>query len=140
MDLRRLKALHGEIPRTLIARVRVAWPEIKIALNQGHSLKTVHERLTEAGIAITYKRLSEYVTRLRREEKRLGAPPANSGKICATSKRSVDSSVARNATEDEDLRIRNPTKTDAFADFRERTAKAKSFEFEPGPPDESKLI
>jgi hypothetical protein len=35
---------------------------------------------------------------------------------------------------------RNPSKADALADFRERTAKVRAFEFEPGPPDESKLI
>jgi hypothetical protein len=44
----------------------LAWPEIKAALEAGHSLKTVWERLQADGIEIRYNRLSEYVARLRR--------------------------------------------------------------------------
>ncbi len=135
LDLRRLKALHGETPKTLIACVRLAWPEIKTALDQGHSLKAVHERLTEAGIAISYRRLSEYVTRLRREEKRFGAPRARAGKMLG---QPADSEIVGDVVDRR--KVRNPGKADALADFRERIAKVRRFEFKPGPPDESKLI
>ena len=135
LDLRRLKALHGETPKTLIARIRLAWPEIKIALDQGHSLRDVHERLTEAGIGISYRRLSEYVIRLRREEKGSRTPRARAGKIA---EQSADSEIVGDVVDSRN--VRNPGKVNALADFRERTAKVRRFEFKPGPPDESKLI
>jgi hypothetical protein len=138
--LKRLKALHSEPPKTLIALVRIAWPEIKIALNQGHSLKTVHQRLSEAQIKITYRRLSEYVSRLRREEKLFGVKRKVGGEIRTAGETSDDSNrigIARASTAGGSgkTHVSHP-----LADFRERTAKTKTFEFEPGPPDESKLI
>jgi hypothetical protein len=72
LDLTRLKA-----PKTLIARIRLAWPDVQAALNGGHSLKAVHQRLAEAGIKISNRRLSEYVGRLPREEKLRTVPRRN---------------------------------------------------------------
>lgn len=140
LDLKRVKALHSEPPKTLIALVRIAWPEIKIALNQGHSLKTVHQRLSEAQIKITYRRLSEYVSRLRREEKQFGVTRNNGSKArirCKTydDSNSVGSASTSTATSSGEKNVSHP-----LADFRERSAKSKAFDFEPGPPDESKLI
>jgi hypothetical protein len=136
LDLKPLKALQGELPETLIARMRLAWPEIKIALSQGHSLKAVHERLTYAGVPISYRRLSDYVVRLRREEKRFGAPRANAEKRPLDHNSVVQSDSSGDGTPER----HNPRKSHPLSDFRERAAKAKSFEFEPGPPDETKLI
>jgi hypothetical protein len=48
----------------------LAWPEIKAALETGHSLKTIWERLQADGMEIRYNRLSEYVARLRRGTQR----------------------------------------------------------------------
>ncbi len=144
-DIKRLRALQDEVPKTRIALVRLVWSEVKAALNRGHSLKSVHQRLADAGLDITYRRLSQCVTRLRREEKRFGLPPKAEGKA----RHALDSSVALARAGDDRLtrleakqeRGSAPSSTvDALADFRERTARAKTFEFEPGPPDESKLI
>ena len=138
-QLKQLRALQDEAPKTRIALIRLAWPEVKAALNRGHSLKAIHQRLAHAGIDITYRRLSQCVTRLRREEKRFGAPPANAGKTRAAPKQSADSAAAaEHVAERKDAH--NPSTADALADFRERAAKIRAFEFEPGPPDESKLI
>lgn len=139
LDLKRLKALQGEPPKTLIARTRLAWPDIRAALNGGHSLKAVHQRLTEAGIKISYRRLSEYVGRLRREEKRFGLPPKVAGKARGGPNSSADDKISRIEAPEERRSAQSAT-ADPLADFRERTAKTKTFEFEPGPPDESKLI
>jgi hypothetical protein len=57
-DIKRLRALQDEVPKTRIALVRLVWSEVKTALNRGHSLKAVHQRLADAGLDITYRRLS----------------------------------------------------------------------------------
>jgi hypothetical protein len=106
-----------------------------MALDQGHSLKAVHERLTYAGVPISYRRLSDYVVRLRREEKHFGAPRANAEKRPLGHKSDVQPDSSGDGAE-----RHNPRKSHPLSDFRERAAKAKSFEFEPGPPDETKLI
>jgi hypothetical protein len=140
LDLRRLKAVQGEPPKTLIACIRLAWPDIKAALNGGHSLKAVHQRLPEAGIKISYRRLSEYVGRLRREEKRFGIPPKGPQKGLIGSDSSVGDAKPLRIKAPEEQRPVQPITADPLADYRERTAKTKTFEYEPGPPDESKLI
>src|SRR5579885_3626978 len=43
IDLNRLAALREEKPRSLMAYIRFAWPEIKAALERGHTLKAVHQ-------------------------------------------------------------------------------------------------
>jgi hypothetical protein len=141
-DIKRLRALQDEAPKTRIALVRLVWSEVKAALNRGHSLKAIHQRLTDAGLDITYRRLSQCVSRLRREEKRLGLPPKVEGKLRVgpgSSTRVGDDRISRVEAPEEQRPVR-PTTADPLADFRERTAKTKTFDFEPGPPDESKLI
>lgn len=144
-DIKRLRALQDEAPKTRIALVRLVWKEVRSALNRGHSLKAIHQRLTDAGLDITYRRLSQCVSRLRREEKRFGLPPKIAGKL----RTGPDSSAASTSVGDDRIsRIEGPeeqkpaqaTTADPLADFRERTAKTRTFDFEPGPPDESKLI
>src|SRR6188472_3329637 len=67
LDLSRLRELRNESPTTLMGMVRMAWPEIRAALDRGHTLKLVHARLNEAGVPISYRRLSLYLGRIRRE-------------------------------------------------------------------------
>lgn len=144
-DIKRLRALQDEAPKTRIALVRLVWSEVKAALNRGHSLKATHQRLTDAGLDITYRRLSQCVSRLRREEKRIGLPPKVAGKLrvgpdsSAASTRVGDDRISRIEAPEEQRPVQ-PTTADPLADFRDRTAKTKTFDFEPGPPDESKLI
>lgn len=138
-DIKRLKALQDEVPKTRIALVRLVWSDVKAALNRGHSLKAVHQRLADAGLDITYRRLSQCVSRLRREEKHFGLPPKVSGKVCvgpdssAESTRVGDDKTSRIAAPDERRSAQSAT-ANPLADFRERTAKTKPFEFKPGPP------
>src|SRR5256885_271185 len=54
LDLRRLAAMQTEFPSTVIAQVRLAFPEIEAALERGHRLKDVHAALKEAGIEVGY--------------------------------------------------------------------------------------
>jgi hypothetical protein len=55
-------------PEKLMPTVRHLWPDIKAVIERGHTLKVVHSRLAECGIVITYRLLTCYVSRLRREE------------------------------------------------------------------------
>jgi hypothetical protein len=61
-----LRNLLNERPATKMGQVRAAWPYIQAALQAGHSLKAVWERLRADGVNIHYNRLSEYVCRLQR--------------------------------------------------------------------------
>ena len=64
-----------EKPKSKIALIRNAWPDILTALRAGHTLKCVCERLNEAGVAVEYKMLRAYVSLLHREQARRSAPP-----------------------------------------------------------------
>lgn len=145
LDVKRLRALQDEIPRTRIALVRLIWPEMKPALDRGHSLKAVHQRLTDAGLDITCRRLSQCIIRLRREEKRSGLPPKAAGNtrmgpdVSSASTKLRDDQRSRIDACEERMAVQSKT-ADPLADFRERTAKMRAFDYESGPPDESKLI
>jgi len=64
-----------EKPKSKIASIRDAWPDILTALKAGHSLKYVCESLNEDGVAVQYKMLRAYVSILRREDAQRSAPP-----------------------------------------------------------------
>jgi hypothetical protein len=127
-----------------MSRVRLVWSEVKAALYRGHSLKAVHQCLADAGLDITCRRLSQCVGRLRREEKLRASLPKTAEKI-HSGPNSLAPSLKPNRNSspidppEERVRARS-TAYDPMADFRDRRARAKTFEFEPGPPDESKLI
>jgi hypothetical protein len=63
----RLRALVTEWPSKPIAKVRWAWTDINSALNAGHSVKVIHQRLCEDGLEISYRTLARYVHRFRME-------------------------------------------------------------------------
>jgi hypothetical protein len=137
LDLKALAALKADLPSGLMARIRLAWPEIKAALERGHTLKAVHECLREAGVEIAYATLSGYLSILRREENTGELPrrPAEKTRRQATP-------GARDASTETGVPPKeHETKpTDALADFQQRISRRTVFEFKPGPPDESKLI
>jgi hypothetical protein len=70
VDLAPLRALHSETPATRIAFVRQLWPDISAALNAGHSLTIVHQRLISGGVDIPYRTLVSCVNRIRLEQAR----------------------------------------------------------------------
>jgi hypothetical protein len=94
----------------------------------------VHQRLRDAQIQISYRLLSEYVSRLRREEKLGVRSPLNSVK---GSPLPASAAVTRGSTA---AASGKTDRVDPLSDYEERAAKNKPFDFEPGPPDEGKLI
>jgi hypothetical protein len=73
LDLAKLRAHLSEKPRTKAGQVRQAWPDIKLLLDAGHSLKDIYRWLAEIGLQIGYARLSDYVCQLRRRDALLGS-------------------------------------------------------------------
>ena len=51
-DLPRLRALCTEKPDATMAQVRTAWPQIRLALDSGHTLKRICEALNRDGLSI----------------------------------------------------------------------------------------
>ena len=64
----RLQALLTERPKSPMARVRCAWIDIAAALNAGHSLKVIHQRICEDGLEISYRSFARHVNRFRMEQ------------------------------------------------------------------------
>jgi hypothetical protein len=48
-----VESLREEKPAKLVKLVGLAWPEIEAALQQGHTLKRIHQRFVQSGIPIT---------------------------------------------------------------------------------------
>jgi hypothetical protein len=129
VDLSNIRKLRDESPTTMMGWVRLAWPDIKAALDRHVALKIIHQHLNEAGISISYPRLSLYVGRLRREQQRE-----------QTAAREIEKAVVK-VPEHRATTYAPPAQSrDPFGNFRERTANRSAFEFPPGPPNEDELI
>jgi hypothetical protein len=131
--IRELRALHDQEPARLISRVRLVWPEIRTALQRGHTLKRIHALLRENGFSIHYQVLSRYVCRLRRED---------AEKQHAPSRSIAERRPQSNAPSGQDVpRERATTDTDPLANIRDRLIRNRpGFNYEGGEPDLSKLI
>ena len=66
-DFTALRKLRDEDPAICIRLLRLLWPDIHAALERGHTIRLIRERLGEAGISISYRQLCRYVARLRGE-------------------------------------------------------------------------
>ena len=71
-----LKRLAQEKPAKTMKALRLIWPRIKQALNNGESLGVIQRQVADAGITISYKLLQTYVGRLRREDQLKDDPKA----------------------------------------------------------------
>jgi hypothetical protein len=74
-NLSRLRSLQHERPNKLINVIRLAWPQIRAALERGHTLRRIHERLLEDGIRISYGLFTVYVKRLLAGQQKTVSPP-----------------------------------------------------------------
>ena len=57
-------ALGEENPKRFAKVIRNGWPEIKAAMDQGHTLKVIHQRLAERGVRISYRHFTRSVRHL----------------------------------------------------------------------------
>lgn len=111
---RRLAQRRGKKPDTKSGQIRALWPEIRAAIAEGQSLKSIRQWLEEeGGVVVTVQSLGSYLTRIRRKEQL----------------RPVPQTAPTSPVE--------PTESKGVP----RAQKKKHrFEYPPGPPDESKLI
>lgn len=125
----RLAALGEKKPRTKAAQLRLLWPEIKTALDKGHTLKAVCECLEADGLKMSIYTLGSYVARMRRSSPEtaqpLAAVPILSTLGVGEGKRS----------EREQERSADP-----LANVRKSQAKRPAFDYRPELADPDKLI
>jgi uncharacterized coiled-coil protein SlyX len=115
-----IRALRREKPTTVMGMIRAVWPDIRAALEHGHTLRVIHARLVESGIPVEYRQLSVYLRRLERKQRRVVTKSAASP--------TVESPPPHNHARD------------PLSNIRERTRKSTGFQFEQKPADESELI
>lgn len=126
-----LSVLIEAKPQTKAGQVQWLWPQVKSALREGHKLKQVWQCLVEDGLEISYSRLRWYVARLKRLEAAGADLPGTNWKT------QVAEAKGKSVSESS---IPESPKRDALANLRQRMNKRPGFEFDEGPPDETKLI
>lgn len=98
---RRFAARRAEKPATKAGQIRALWPEIKAALAEGQSVKTIRQWLEDdAGVTLSITSLTSYISRIRRRERcdsaahPITARETQSDESTATSNRASDRSRA----------------------------------------------
>lgn len=122
----RLAALGENKPRTKAAQLRLLWPEIKAALDQGHTLKAVCECLEADGLEMSIYTLGSYVARMRRSSGQSASLGARTP-IRGTSD-PIATSVATEST------------PDPLVNLRKSESKGPAFDYRPELADPDKLI
>jgi hypothetical protein len=132
----RLAALREKKPPTKAAQIRNLWPEIKSALDNGHSLKAITECLAADGIAVSVRSLSAYVGRIQRSS--IGTNKLTPPNRVAAAGNVVPSSTGKSATVSAQA---NPDGLrDPLANIRERRRKRPGFDYRPELADPKDLI
>jgi len=132
----RLAALSEKKPPTKAAQLRILWPEIKAALDMGHSLKAVCECLEGDGLKMSVYTLGSYVTRMRRRSAQIAPLPA-SAPAANSAEASVRNPVAREWSK---ATIEEHSSRDPLANIRQSEAKRPAFDYRPELADPDKLI
>lgn len=131
----RLAALREKRVPKKAAQIRALWPEIKAALDDGHSLKAVCDCLEADGIAITVQTLGSYITRMRRKS----IPAESLGAPLSASKQSA--SAEDNPSGIIEAKDSNRKKSsDPLANVRDRQGKRSAFDYRPELADPKELI
>ena len=67
-DFKHLRELANKRPKRKARLIQLLWPEIRQALNAGHTVREIGLALKKDGIEINYSNLRYYVACLRRED------------------------------------------------------------------------
>jgi len=132
----RLAAPREKKPPTKAAQIRSLWPEIKAALDNGHSLKAIAECLAADGIALSVRSLSAYLGRIQKgsiDTKNLTPP-----KRVLAAGNVAPSSTAKPATVS--VQVNPDGLRDPLANIRERQKKRPGFDYRPELADPKELI
>ena len=132
----RLAALREKKPARKTAQIRAVWPDIKAALDNGHTLKTVCECLEATGIAVTVPALAVYIGRIRKKDSEIDRAPAPVSAVG-----SMDSSTAHgDQTDPKTIGSGTRHSADPLANVRESGANNRPFDYRPELADPTKLI
>jgi hypothetical protein len=124
----RLAALREKKPPSKAAQIRALWPEIRTALDNGHSLQAVCDCLAADGIAVSAQSLGSYIGRIRRSESATLSPVvADSGSPRAGDRVAV-------------LPVREEKSNDPLANVKQRQTKRPTFDYKPELADAKDLI
>ena len=129
----RLAALREKKPARKSAQIRAVWPDIKAALDNGHSLKAVCECLEAAGVTVTVPALGVYIGRIRKKDREIDRAPAP---VSAAGPK--DSSTAHGDPKTTGSGTRHSA--DPLANVRESGANNRPFDYRPELADPTKLI
>jgi hypothetical protein len=120
-------------PPTKAAQIRALWPEIRTALDNGHSLKAVCECLAADGITISVQSLGSYVGRIRRASG-LRDNITEAARVLNSTSQATNIQPTATPIPREDQPV------DPLANFRERQGKRPAFDYRPELADAKDLI
>jgi hypothetical protein len=117
-----VESLGREKPTKLMAQLRAVWPQVEQALQAGHTLRLIHQRLNMAGIQISYGCLIVYRGRIKSGKK----PPV--------------ASVAQSTVVSASPQDRTPQGFDPLANLHAQERKRRAaWQYPSGLPDINKL-
>lgn len=132
----RLAALREKKPPRKAAQIRELWPEIKAALDNGHSLKAVCDCLEADGISISVQTLGSYITRMRKKSvpvESIVAPRSAGPDELPESERNT-----RPIAKPAGSKLKKPP--NPLANIRDRQGRRSAFDYRPELADPKKLI
>jgi hypothetical protein len=132
----RLAALREKKPARKSAQIRAVWPEIKAALDNGHSLKAVCECLEATGITVTVPALAVYIGRIRKKDREIDGAPAP----VSVAGPKYSSTAHGDQTDPKISGSGTRHSADPLANVRESGANNHSFDYRPELADPTKLI
>lgn len=133
----RLAALSEKKPHSKARQLRSLWPEIKAALDNGHTLKAVCECLEADGLRMSIYTLGSYVARMRRTSDHASSVPAPVQTPPSVGL-GIESLRGTNDRSNPSIADQNPT--DPLANLRKSQSKRPAFNYHPELADPDKLI
>lgn len=67
-DFKHLRQLAAEKPKTKAGLIRMLWPEIRQALNAGHTIAEILNTLKKDGVEINYSTFRNRIARLKKKD------------------------------------------------------------------------
>jgi hypothetical protein len=132
----RLAALREKKPARKSAQIRAVWPDIKAAVDNGHTLKAVCECLEAAGIAVTVPALAVYIGRIRKKDREIDSARAP---VNAVDSRTSSTALGE-GTNPKTAGRRTRHSADPLANVRESGVNNRPFDYRPELADPTKLI
>ncbi len=133
----RLAALGEKKQRSKAAHLRSLWPEIKAALDSGHTLKAVCECLEGDGLKMSIYTLGSYVARMRRGQALAANVPAPRRALSSVD---IASRGARGTDDHANPGVGDRNRLDPLTNLRKSQSERPAFDYRPELADPDKLI